>query len=105
MSSFSFDFPDIEVFNALGDDIKVTPKDGESVMIKAPFYLVHMAEELDDRFDVDYPHLKDVMEKDLHLFKDGTVVEVNGVTYSYQNRHPNSATTFEIELRTLIETW
>lgn len=103
--SLMFEKLDTQIFKALGDVITVTPKGGESVTINAPFYLVHDDEELIDRVDGDYPHLKDVKAVDLHLFKLGTIVEYNGNRYSYQTKNPNGANTWEIELREEIKTW
>ena len=100
---------DEKIFNVLGDDILVTPKGGEEVSIKAPFYMVHNDEEMLNRIDETYPHLKDVKSVDLHLFKKGTLVKVlvDGVqrVFQYQTKNPNGANTWEIELRNEVKTW
>ncbi len=87
MASFSLDFPDDEILDILGDDIKVFHSGG-STDIKGEFEHKYMDNELGDRVGIQYPVVI-VSDVDAGLFKKKNKVEFNGDTYIVINSTPH----------------
>lgn len=87
MASFSLDFPDDEILDLLGDDIKLFNPGGGFIIIKGEFEHKYMEDELGDTVSINYPTIT-VNDFDANLFRKKYKVEYNNETYTVLSQMP-----------------
>jgi len=87
MASFSLDFPDDEILDILGDDIRVFNPGGGFTIIKGEFEHKYMEDELGDVVGIRYPTIV-VNDSDAVLFGKKYKVEFADEVYKVLNSTP-----------------
>lgn len=99
MADFANEFPDVEVFQLLGDRVELLDADDNVTPIKAVFDFEYEEEELGDRLSMKIPYIDVTDEVDALI--EGHRVRYNGNLYSVHHRRPIDTGIVRVVLRSV----
>lgn len=100
MASFSLNFPDQDILNVLGDELKLIHTGGGSETILGEFEFKIMEDELGNQLDITYP-VFDCDDADAAKFNKNSIMEFNGEKYSFHKKLPVDTGKTRIIMETL----
>jgi len=92
---------DAKIMDKLGDTVDVTPSAAQTVSISAVLRTDVDDEEVLERYEDEVATLE-ILESDLTLFADDTVVQFEGLEYEYLTDYPKGVGRYLIVLREVI---